>query len=209
MYPYLNVDKIRELNGICPGAGRAKLGDLALNFDSFLRYLESRVDADAIPYATPVNAVAATKTTALGVADTELVYTAKVKGANGNNVTVTYVAPDAESAELGIVVDGTNIVVNLATDALKAVTTKASDISAAIGVHTVAKELVSVVNKAANDGSGVVTAMDKITLAGGVNGTEGTKGQKAIDEDYIYFCAADNTINDANWKRAAITLATY
>jgi hypothetical protein len=46
-------------------------------------------------------------------------------------------------------------------------------------------------------------------LAGGANGTVGVSGQIMIDSDYLYFCVADNPVTGQNWKRAAITSATF
>lgn len=44
-------------------------------------------------------------------------------------------------------------------------------------------------------------------LAGGVNGTVGTKLQTYQDTSYVYFCTADNTIADANWRRISLGTA--
>lgn len=42
------------------------------------------------------------------------------------------------------------------------------------------------------------------TLAGGVDGTVGDKGQQYIGTSYIYTAIADNTIADKNWRRVAL-----
>lgn len=41
-------------------------------------------------------------------------------------------------------------------------------------------------------------------LSGGVNGTVGEKGKPMIDTSYIYYCVADNTIADKNWRRISL-----
>lgn len=42
------------------------------------------------------------------------------------------------------------------------------------------------------------------TLSGGVNGTIGSIAGTMIDADYAYFCIADNTIVDKNWRRVSL-----
>lgn len=111
----------------------------------------------------------ATLTTALAGDDNDLVFTAKapLSGAAGNAITVAYIDPSANDAELEIVVTGTDIVVNLATGVAGAITSTAADILAAIEADEDADALVSVANAAANDGSGVVIALAETALAGG------------------------------------------
>lgn len=43
----------------------------------------------------------------------------------------------------------------------------------------------------------------------GVDGVVGHKGQFAYDASYLYLCAADNEIFDANWTRTALTFASF
>lgn len=186
------------LNKMCPAANKSNLGDIV--------YAASQYP---IPNGTPVNAVAASLTTALGVANAELVFTAKTKGVAGNGITVTYVDPAEAEAELAVTVSGTDITISLATDTDKAVTTKAADIATAVGAHVVVKEMVTVANAAENTGVGVVKAMTKAALKSGVDGTVGSKWQQYIDDTYMYVAVADNTINDANWKRSTLSLESY
>jgi hypothetical protein len=58
-------------------------------------------------------------------------------------------------------------------------------------------------NGAANDGVDVEIELYS-TTANGVNGSVGLKGQVFFDDGFVYVCTANNTINDANWKKAAI-----
>lgn len=46
-------------------------------------------------------------------------------------------------------------------------------------------------------------------LANGANATVAPAGFIMIDSDYIYFTTADNSLSGQNWKRAAITSATF
>jgi hypothetical protein len=51
------------------------------------------------------------------------------------------------------------------------------------------------------------TLDDFATLATGVDGTAGAKGDIRFDTGAVYFCTAANTISGANWKKA--TLSTF
>lgn len=113
-------------------------------------------------------AAAATLTTALTGANNDLVFTAVTKGPRGNDITVRYVDPGAASAALSVSVSGSAITVNLATNAGSAITSTAAQVKAAIDAKAEAAALVTVANAAANDGSGVVTALAATNLAGGV-----------------------------------------
>lgn len=44
-----------------------------------------------------------------------------------------------------------------------------------------------------------------VVLSGGADGTVGSKGDVFFDASYIYVCTADNTIADANWKKATLS----
>ena len=41
-------------------------------------------------------------------------------------------------------------------------------------------------------------------LAAGVDGTIGVHGQPMFDATYVYYCVADNTTADKNWRRVAL-----
>lgn len=101
----------------------------------------------------------------------DLDFTAVAAGAGGNDITVAYVDPAANDAALGVVVTDTAIVVNLATDSGGLITSTAADVDAAIDALPAAAALVTPANKAANDGTGVVTAMAATALAGGLTPT--------------------------------------
>ena len=109
----------------------------------------------------------ATLTTDLAGDNNDLKYTSKLNGALGNAITVEYVDPDDVNAELAVSVDGTAITVSLATGAVKAITTTASDIATAIAAHAEANALVAVANAGLDTGVGTVTEMAATALTGG------------------------------------------
>jgi hypothetical protein len=105
-----------------------------------------------------------------------LTFTAVDYGAAGNDITVAYVDPDADDAELSVSVVGKDISVSLATGAGGAITSTADDVRTAVLASTPAAALVVVAIYAGDtgsedDGSGVVTALAAANLAGGLDGT--------------------------------------
>jgi hypothetical protein len=59
------------------------------------------------------------------------------------------------------------IIVHLATDAAGAISSTGDTIKATLALHAVANAMVSAADAAANDGSGVVTAMSPTRLSSG------------------------------------------
>ena len=142
-------------------------------------------------YAVPT----ATLTTSLVGDNNDLVYTALGSGADGNDITVAYVDPSGASQSLSVVVTGTDIAVNLATDGEGDITTTAGDIITAIEADEDADALVSVANAAANDGTGVVTEMSETALAGGANTPTGAAlATQTFDGDTITDAAAGERV---------------
>ena len=160
----------------------------------------------------PTNSEIATLTTNLEGTNNDLVYTSKLDGAAGNKIKIAYVDPDEEEAELGIsfaVSEGiTTITVNLATDESKVITTKASDVKAAIDAHPVAKTLVSVANAADNSGAGAVTALTATALAGGVDGTPAPVGTIIYNGGKLYVATAKVGIAGTTWASIELTPVT-
>ena len=152
----------------------------------------------------PVNAVASTLTTALAGDNNDLVFTAKTKGVIGDSITVAYVDPGGVTAELGVVVTGTTIVVNLGRTS-SAIDTTATALKAAIEATPAAAALVSVANSGSDTGAGLVTEMDETALDNGVDGTEGLGGDTITTTSKLWTCTADNTTADANWKYVSLT----
>lgn len=113
------------------------------------------------------SAVQATLSTNLTGSNNDLTYTAVTPGTGGNSVTIAYVDPSGNDAELSVDVAASAITVNLATGVAGAITSTGDDIKAAILASVPASALVTVADKSANDGSGVVIAMSATPLAGG------------------------------------------
>lgn len=107
-------------------------------------------------------------TTALTGTNNDLTYTAR-RGGSSPTITVTYTVAGV-STPLTVVTTGNAIVVNVATNGSSAATSTAAQVAAAVAANFGANALVSVVNAAGNDGTGVVTAMATAPLTGGTNG---------------------------------------
>lgn len=109
-------------------------------------------------------------------ANAALIYTATAAydGADGHAITVAIVAPadEDEAVPLSVAVTGTDIVITpeVDTDGSTILST-ADEVKAAIAASTDASRLVTVADKAANDGSGVVSAFAEAALSGGSGGT--------------------------------------
>ena len=126
---------------------------------------------------TTDNAVAEVKSslsTDLVGNNNDIVYTSKLTGTAGDAITVAYIDPSENSQSLSVEVTGTDITVNLATDGGGLITSTGDEIKAAVAALPAAHALVGTADKAGNDGSGVVTAMVKTALSGGVNAVAAT-----------------------------------
>lgn len=159
------------------------------------------VIADNLAELTPKKGLAAALTTAIGVAQAELVFTAKTRGKAGNDITIEYVDPEEANAAVSVDVVGTVIKVNLMPGGGEAITTTANDIIATLADN----ELVSVAKKAGNDGTGVVTGMAATALTGGQDATEAKKGDICFDNTNIYIAIDDVNITDdgSKWRKIA------
>lgn len=110
---------------------------------------------------------AATLSTNLAGANNDLTFTAVVPGTGGNSIAIVYADPGGNNAALSVTVGGSTITVHLATGGGGAITSTAAQIAAAIAASAPAAALVTVANKTANDGTGVVVALGSTPLAGG------------------------------------------
>lgn len=123
--------------------------------------------------------------------DNGLTFTAVDFGTAGNDITITYVDPEADDAELAVTVEGSAISVSLATDGDGLITTTAAEVLAEVEATPEADALVVVTiyagdTGALDDGSGVVTALAAVPLAGGLDGSgagEIAPGGLLIDTD--------------------------
>lgn len=122
---------------------------------------------DGLAAEPDVTAAAASLTTALTGDNNDLVFTAKAVGAAGNKISVTYVNPGEETAAESVRVIGADVVVTLRS--VSTVLSTAAQVAAAISADDDADALVGVANAAANNGTGVVIAMAKSHLTGGVD----------------------------------------
>ena len=112
----------------------------------------------------------ASKTFGVVASDNAFKVTALEPGTAGNAIKVTLVDPPSNNASLGVVVTGTAIVVNLATDGASAVTSTADAVVDAINADTAAKALVSASSAVGDsNGTGVVAAAAETALTGGQN----------------------------------------
>lgn len=108
----------------------------------------------------------ATLTTALTGTNNDLVFTAKQGGPGGNSIRVEYIVAGTNTL-LSIAVRGYDITVNVATDGAGAATSTASQVKSALEANADATRLITIALAAANDGTGVVTALTLTALAGG------------------------------------------
>lgn len=133
--------------------------------------------------------------TAMTGANNDVTLTAKAVGAEGNDISLTLVDPGGVSATLGVVVTGKDIVVNLGR-ATSAIDTTGDLLKAAIEASEAANALVTIADKAGNDGSGLVTALTKTYLTGGVD-TSLVKGRilGRVTASGLY-APYDNTASD-------------
>jgi hypothetical protein len=121
-------------------------------------------DADAV-------SAQASLVVAPGGTNDQLTFTAVPYGAAGNDISIEYVDPVADDAELTVVVDGNSIVFNLATDSGGVITTTADDIKTALLASAEASALVTAADSGGDDGSGVVDAVAADVTAGGAGNT--------------------------------------
>lgn len=129
----------------------------------------------------PVNAVRATASMNPTGDDNALTITALVYGAQGNDISIEYVDPAANSQSLAISVDGRRIIVRLATDGSGVITSTAAQVRTALLANQYAARLITAAintadTGAGDDGSGVVTALARTYLTGGVGTGVGIAG---------------------------------
>jgi hypothetical protein len=118
-------------------------------------------------YGAPANAARAAIDINPTGDDNGLTFTARAYGAEGNGITVAYLDPSANSADLAVSVYRQAISVSLATDGDGLITSTASDILAAIEADPAANGLVSAALVDGDDGSGVVAAEAATALENG------------------------------------------
>lgn len=100
--------------------------------------------------------------TSLTGANNDLNWIARAPGAS--SLSVEYIDPSANDAELAVSFASNTITVDLATSGVGAITTTANDIIAAVAASSSVKSKVVVSKKGADTGAGVVTAMSAQAL---------------------------------------------
>jgi len=126
-------------------------------------------NAAAIQFSPPVD-TAASHTVDMTNANADLTYTAVAKGTDGNSINITHIDPDAASATLSVSVLNKQIIVSLATNGAKAITTTAAQVVAAIAANADSSALVTC--SAEGTGAGVVNAAALFNLSGGKDEVE-------------------------------------
>lgn len=126
------------------------------------------VTLQEVDRATPI---AATLSTTMTGTNNDVTLTAVEAGADGNAITLTLVDPPGNNVALSVAVTGTDIVVTLATDGSSVITTTGAQLIAAITADADASALVTIANKGADTGAGVVTALTETALSGGLDWT--------------------------------------
>ena len=155
--------------------------------------------------AAPVNAVAASLTTALAGANNDMVFTAKTKGVAGNTISIRYVDPGVETATESVVVTGKAIVVTLRS--VSSVLSTAAQVKTAIEAAAAAHALVAVTNADANNGSGAVIALAVTLLTGGVDATLAEAEALVYYGGYLYFTPTETVITSTSWVKAQFVAA--
>jgi hypothetical protein len=141
---------------------------------------EEQIILSNVKTGTPVNGVKAAITSNMTNANADVTLTAVNYGADGNRITVTYVDPGAINQSLKVLVNGENIIVNLATDGAGTITSICNAVVAAINAHVDAAKLVLATGE--GTGLGVVNAKAIAYLAGGVTCTAGVAGSSMMKD---------------------------
>ena len=182
-------------------------GDLRLIYeDGYLRAVDpnGRKMRLQVEPGIPALAVAASLSTNLTGNNNDLVFTARTAGAAGNAISVCYVDPGAETAGESVAVSGNDITVTLRS--VSSVLSTAAQVKAAIEADAAAAALVSVANKAANDGTGAVIAMSATFLSGGSNATEASAGDQMQESTNLYTAYRDVTKTSTDgWSVVVMT----
>lgn len=113
--------------------------------------------------------VKATLLTGLVGSNNALTITSKLDGELGNSISLTLRDPKANSQALSISVSGRDITVNLATSVAGAITTTATALKTAIEANATANALIGLANTGASTGAGVLTALRRAQLSGGLD----------------------------------------
>jgi hypothetical protein len=146
-----------------------------------------------ITAGAPIAPVAATGT---AFETNTLTYTARTKGAAGNNIVVKLIDPEKDAEDEVVSVSGSTINVTLAS-ADSAITSDLDAVKAAIEGDTAAEALIDV----AIGGTGSTIAAEATTqLDNGADGTPGAAGSLRYSDTELYISVDESTIAESNWK---------
>lgn len=146
-----------------------------------------------ITAGAPITPVAATGT---AFEANTLTYTAKTKGAAGNDIVVNLIDPEKDTEAETVSVNGSTINVTLAYSE-GAITSNLNAVKAAIDGNTAAAALITVA--VGGTGSTLATA-DETTLEGGINGTVGKAGELRYNDTTLFVSVGASTTAESNWK---------
>lgn len=185
----------------------AAVGGAAGN-DITIAYVDPGAEDEALAVTVTENAievsletspeVAASVETELTGEDNDLVFTAVTPGAAGNSITITYTDPAGNDQSLDVTVVGTDIDVSLATDSGGDITSTAAEVLAAVNADGEAKLLVLASLPDGATGAGVVTAMSETALTGGDDGGAITSTAADIITEVASTPAAAALVSGAN-----------
>jgi hypothetical protein len=176
---------------------------------------DAPADEAAVAFITQFNAGEEQKIAAVADGGTAIDFTADagqaLDGSKGNTIEVSTTTENANWGAKTKLEGGTDCTeAEVAAALILAINGSSAIVDASDGgsndVTVTAKEKGAAGNDIdiATDMANASWAGAAVKLSGGQDGTEGTKGKVLFDGSYIYICTADNTINDANWKKAAI-----
>lgn len=146
-----------------------------------------------ITAGAPIAPVAATGT---AFETNTLTYTARTKGAAGNNIVVKLIDPEKDAKDEVVSVSGSTINVMLAY-AEGDITSNLNAVKAAIEGNTAAKALITVA--VGGKGTTLVTA-NETKLEGGSDGTVGKAGELRYNDTALYVSVGESTTAESNWK---------
>lgn len=141
-----------------------------------------------VPYKDPV---AATLATGVVANNNAITFTAVQKGDAAEAMKIQLKDPGANNQALKVDVVGDTIVVSLATDGGGAITSKASEVIAAVNAHIYVKTLVTAANTGASTGAAAVVAVNATALA---NGSEVAYNDYGVLDEKVIFDGADQVV---------------
>ena len=154
--------------------------------------------------AAPVSYVNATYTSTMDGANNDIVLTANWAswgGTLGNSIDFTLVDPGEAAWPMEIDANTTTGAISITLTSDGSINTTATELIAAIEADDDASAIVAVALSGSDTGDGVVTALSKQDLSGGINGTAGTTGEIRYYLNDLYYLLSGSTYANALWKK--------